>query len=166
MDPWDNHSIESINEEIKLVTRTKLIPLVKSLRNKNYPVIVVTNKCINNNNLSCGLDNNLMKIEGIITYYHNYETSRSFGIKLKKMGIDKLIYAGYSSNGCLLGARQMGIIPMYHEGFSTSFIPEASLAIEIKETRNKKTLHESTITIISQWLGSILDYKSIMNSLE
>ena len=166
MDPWDNHSIEEVNEEIKFITKTKILPLVKSLRNKNYPVIVVTNKCKKGINSSCGIDNSLDEIEGIKTYYHNYETSRSFGIKLRKEGINNLVYAGYSSNGCVLGARKMSIIPMYHEGFSIGFIPEASSAIEIKETSKIKTLHKSTVSIISQWAGSILDYKSILNSLE
>lgn len=61
---------------------------------------------------------------------------------------------------CVLG-RPAGIINMLQEGFSLFFIPEASAAMETKDTWESQKIHKATTKIISQSMAKLIKYSDI-----
>lgn len=65
---------------------------------------------------------------------------------------------------CVIG-REMGMIPMTTKGVRLFFVPEASAAVEFGESWDTDAIHKSTTSLISQWVGELIDFDSFMNIL-
>jgi len=83
-----------------------------------------------------------------------------FVATLRKKGISRLIYLGFSSNMCVIG-RSLGMINMVNEGFSLYFIPEASAALETQETWDSGAIHSAMTTVIAQWMAKLIHYQDL-----
>ena len=58
---------------------------------------------------------------------------------------------------CLIG-RELGMIPMKNQGFRLYFVPEASAAVERKDSWRSSDAHEDATQLISQWVAGIWEY--------
>ena len=167
VDPWNlKKQITPNRIQVEEINQNKLFPLVENFLKRDFLIYVATNKCTKNLNISCGVHKDFPKSKKIEFVYHQYETTQSFENKLRKRGIENLIYFGFSSNQCLLGSRKVSMIPMYHKGFKIYFIPEASHAMETINTFSKGLVHEITTITISQWAADILDYSEVIEKLK
>ena len=81
-------------------------------------------------------------------------------------GIKNIVYLGFNSNQCIIN-RHVGMIPLRLENGNMNFyiIPEASAAIEYTETWDSNSAHESTLKLISSWLGEILYLEDLISKL-
>ena len=123
IDVWDEHPVRGWAERADENIRTKLLPLVQAARENGILVIhspyhraispIVTplpgEPVIGGH----GGENALVKI-------------------LKARGVVHLLYAGYSSNMCVL-TRPTGIIEMVRNGYRIIFVRDASIAMEAPE---------------------------------
>ncbi len=168
IDPW-NYLNEIITQNLikrEGITQNKIIPLVKKFLERDFPIYIGTQKCAKDSNINCGVHKDFPKSKNIKFVYHSDETSESIANKLRKKGINNLIYLGFSSNQCLLGSRKISMIPMYHKNFKIYFIPEASDALDPSKSFSKGLMHELTTITISQWVGKILDFDEVFEELD
>ena len=91
----------------------------------------------------------------VVLVYHQDTNSDKFAKWLGDRSIDTLIYCGFASNMCVIGL-DLGMISMRLKGFRLFFVPEASAAVEFKESWETGAIHHSTTILISQWLAEII----------
>lgn len=166
MDPWIDSPSDHLNEYYGNIAESKIVPLVRAAQTKGHPVIVLTNDC-NFTQYSCKIHDELQDMankEQISVIYHQSMDDEQFSNYLKKRQIKTLFYIGFASNMCVIG-RKMGMIPMKLNGFQLLFVPEASAAVEEKDTWNSQSIHKETTKVISQWIGEIAKYEDMMNAL-
>jgi nicotinamidase-related amidase len=172
MDPWVDMVSTHLNEFYGQITKSRIMPLVKKALERGHPIIVLTNdpdKVDYNTNiypeLAAIASNSYSGSykEKIDVLYHQDYDDESFAAYLRSNGISTLIYTGFASNMCVIG-RRMGMIPMSHHGFQLFFVPEASAAVEYKDTWDNQTIHHATTEIISQWIAEIIDYDVFMHA--
>ena len=167
MDPWVNMASTHLNALHRKIAESHIIPLVGKALDRGHPVIVLTNApgtIAYNTEIHPHLAA-LAKQKKIDVLYHQDMDDDDFSAHLHAKGIDSLIYGGFASNMCVIG-RQMGMIPMAHQGFRLFFIPQASAAIEYPDTWKDQSLHKATAMIISQWIAEIIDYRDFMEANE
>lgn len=166
MDPWNiDEPVTPNKNRAEGVMQNKLIPLVELSLKKDYLVYVATNKCEKNQKIYCGAHEDFPESKNVEFVYHQYETTQSFENKLRKKGIKNLIYIGFASNQCLLGSRNMSMIPMFRSKFKIYYVPDASSAMETNETFITELIHEATTLTVSQWVAEILDHNEVMSAL-
>lgn len=166
MDPWEDSGSDILNKHFRPVLRNKLIPLVLKAVDWNIPVIALTNdpdkkSACYDSKIAPELEK-LANENRINVLYHQDFDSESFAKLLRKSGIDTLIYSGFASNICVVG-RELGIIPMKPKGFRLFFVPEASAAVEDKDSWHSGDLHKATTTIISQAFGELIDLEEFLS---
>jgi nicotinamidase-related amidase len=167
MDPWIDMASNHLNEYYGKIAESKIVPLVQAAQAKGHPVIVLTNNC-NAVQYNCKITDELQdmanKKQVTIIYHQDMNDDEQFSDYLKKRKIKTLFYVGFASNMCVIG-RQMGMIPMKINGFQLFFVPEASAAVEEKDTWSNQSIHKGTTKVISQWIGEIVKYDDMMKSL-
>jgi len=166
MDPWIDMPSNHLTEYYGKIAVSKIVPLVKAAEKKGHPVIVLTNNC-NNFQYNCKITDILQDMvnkKQITVIYHQDMDDDQFANYLKKKQINTLFYIGFTSNMCIIG-RNMGMIPMKNNGFQLFFVPEASAAMEEKDTWGNQSIHKVTTKVISQWIGEIVKYDDMMNAL-
>ena len=166
MDPWIDMASNHLNEYYGKIAESKVVPLVRAAQAKGHPVIVLTNDC-NAVQYNCRVTDELQDMiekKQINLVYHQDMDGDQFSDYLKKQQIKTLFYIGFASNMCVIG-RKMGMIPMKHNGFRLFFVPEASAAVEEKDTWKDQSIHKGTTNLISQWIGEIVKYEDMMNAL-
>jgi len=104
-----------------------------------------------------------MATDGLIRilFHQDFDTI-SFSDFLRKQGIHTLIYVGIASNMCVIG-RPTGMVPMLHNGFRLFFIPQASAAVEFRETWATGAIHSATTIIISQSIAELIDLNEFLS---
>jgi len=164
MDPWVDMATEHLNDYFGTVLEWKILPLVNHAISAGYPVIVLTNDPtgrLYNAKIHPALD--VLAAFGTLSIIYHEDMDRGvFADHLELQGITSLIYAGFSSNMCIIG-RELGMVSMKNEGFRLFFIPEASAAVELPDTWDTGYIHESTTLMISQWLAEIIRYDDFMS---
>jgi nicotinamidase-related amidase len=165
MDPWEDSGSPVMNRHIKKVYTQKLVPLVKHAVAMGLKVVIVTNDPTTINlGYASRIQPALQSVVdsgGAQVVYHTDMDDRKFEAYLKGVGIDTLIYTGFSSNMCVIGM-PTGMIPMFHRGFKLFFVPEASAATEYGNTWGSGAAHKATTTLISSWVGEIIAFKDFM----
>jgi len=168
MDPWEDSGASFLNDSYEPVIKRKLIPLINKSINLGIPVIVLTNSPLESadygNKVAPEIES-LAKQGKLQIVYHQSTDSKRFSEWLRGMGIDTLIYSGFASNMCVIG-RDLGMIPMQIKGFRLFFVPEASAAVEFKDSWENGALHEATTLLISQWVGELIKLNDFLSVAE
>lgn len=165
MDPWEDNGSTFIDNKNSVVMSEGVLPLIGKGLELKLPIFVLTNGPSNNYDYSNKVHPKIEKMhkEGRLKILHHEDfSSDTFADFLKIQGINSLIYAGFSSNMCVIG-RALGMIPMQIQGFKLFFVPEASNAVEFGESWNTGELQKATTTIISQWIAEIIHLKNFLN---
>lgn len=166
MDPWEDNGSEFLNKQYAAVYYQKVLPLVNKAVSLKILVIILTNDPKKNYadygsivypELQILANNGKAQI-----LFHQDFNNDSFAKYLKKKSIDNVIYSGFASNMCVIG-RPLGMIPMQTHGFKLYFVPEASAAVEFKDSWKTGAVHNATTEIISQWVGELIDFEEFMN---
>lgn len=171
MDPWEDAGSPFLNDHFEPVIRKKLIPLINKSINLGIPIVVLTNsplESVDYSNKVIPEIESLAKEGKLHIIYHQSTDSRRFSEWLRSMGIDTLIYSGFASNICVIG-RDLGMIPMQGKGFRLFFVPEASAAVEFKDSWKNGAMHQSITLMISQWVGELIklnDFLSLSETFE
>lgn len=165
MDPWVDMTSAHLNEVFGQVTESRILPLVTQAIERGHPIIALTNDPTNlrNNTKIHPVLEELAANGQIEILYHQDFGDEQFAAYLHTKGIDTLIYTGFASNMCVIG-RQMGMIPMIHQGFKIFFVPEASAAVEYPDTWENQSIHRATTQIVSQWIAEIIAWDEFMNA--
>jgi nicotinamidase-related amidase len=168
MDPWEDSGSLFLNEYYEPVIKEKLIPLINKSIKLGIPVIILTNSPQASTNYGSKVDAELERLatQGKLQIlYHQSTDSNKFSKWLRSMGIDTLIYSGFASNMCVIG-RDLGMIPMQVKGFRLFFVPEASAAVEFKNSWEDGSLHEATTLLISQGIGELINLDDFLSVSE
>tara|TARA_B100000963_G_C22615175_1_gene666970 strand:+ start:490 stop:1275 length:786 start_codon:yes stop_codon:yes gene_type:complete len=170
MDPWIDMDSEFLNKRHKDIVKNKINPLVDSLIEKNFEIIVFTNDCERRErafNCNIGSLQNYVDTGTVYKFYHDdWNSSSSFNEFLKINNVNNIVYLGFNSNQCIIN-RHVGMIPLRLENGNINFyiIPEASAAIEFTDTWDTDSAHESTLQLISSWLGELLYLQDLISKL-
>lgn len=82
----------------------------------------------------------------------------------KKYGVNHLVYAGFTINGCLL-ASPCGIVDMSRRGILCSAIRQAVTAIENKQTARTEAAKELGLWYVSIISGFVYDANDFINGI-
>lgn len=164
MDPWVDMATKHLNDYFGTILEWRILPLVNHAISAGYPVIVLTNDPTGRlYNTAIHPELVTLAASGTLSIIYHEDMDRGvFADHLELQGITSLIYAGFSSNMCVIG-RELGMVSMKNEGFRLFFIPEASAAVELPDTWDTGYIHESTTLMISQWLAEIIRYDDFMS---
>jgi len=166
MDPWVDMACDFLNHYFEKITKSTIVPLVHRAYETGHQIIIFTNDP-SKTHFNTQIDHELLSmVDGIhihLLYHQNYNSS-TFAGYLKKSRINTLIYTGFASNMCILG-RQTGMVQMKQHGVRLFFVPEASAAIETPDSWENGAIHRATTTIISQWIGKLIHYRDLMDSM-
>jgi len=171
IDPWNNMPSDFLNQYYGKITEKYILPLIKRANETGYPVYIFTNDCkaIKPVPYSCEISQqfhlmtkNYPQVQ--LIYWQDIDLP-VFVKSLRDKGISNLIYTGFASNMCVIG-RSTGMINMVQQGFSLYFIPEASAAVETKESWQSQKIHKATTTIISQWMAKLIKYDDIYSNMK
>jgi nicotinamidase-related amidase len=165
MDPWIDMETDHLNRHFGDVAERRVVPLVARAIERGHRVIVLTNDpavVTYNTKIHPALAAFVADGRAVLLYHQNLDDDQ-FADYLHKSGVDSLLYVGFASNMCVIG-RRMGMIPMVQQGFRTYFVPEASAAVERKETWTTQSVHHETTKIISQWIAEIVSYDDFMTA--
>ena len=165
MDPWEDSGSDFLNRYYAGIARDKLLPLVSKAIELGMPVLVLTNDPKKTPDaygskvfpeLQAMADKRALRV----LYHQDFDGSR-FADYLRSQGVDTLIYSGFASNMCVIG-RDLGMIPMAIKGFRMFFVPEASAAVEFKDSWHTGAVHQATTSLISQWVGELIDLRAFL----
>lgn len=165
MDPWEDAGSEFLNEYYTPIYRRSILPLVKQALDLSITVIVLTNDPKKNYADYGGAVypelHDMAEQKKINILFHQDFDDDTFAKLLRKNSIDTLIYSGFASNMCVIG-RPMGMIHMLTHGFRLLFVPEASAAVEFKDSWRTGAAHKATTAIISSWIAEIIALDDLM----
>ena len=159
MDPWVDMESDHLNDYFGRITERTILPAVRNAIAIGHPVVVLTNdpkKVSYNTAVNSDLESMAANRQLHIIYHHDFNRSQ-FAEMLKRNGIKKIVYTGFASNMCVIG-RELGMIPMKNQGFRLYFVPEASAAVERKDSWSSSDAHEDATQLISQWVAGIWEY--------
>lgn len=165
MDPWEDSGSQFLNDHFEGVLKANLLPLIKKSLSLGMPVIVLTNAPSMDVDYGSAVHPEIQKLaqdDNVAIVYHQNADTEGFVRWLSSMSIDTLIYSGFASNMCVIG-RPLGMIPMQGKGFRFFFVPEASAAIEFKNTWESGVIHEATTSLISQWVGELISLNDFLS---
>jgi len=158
VDPWIDNPTTHLNDYFGAVMESRLIPMVIKSVDLGIPVIVLTNDpslVSYNSNIHPTLDS-LVRAGLIELRYHTDD--KTLGMVLIAGGVKNIIMCGFASNMCVLAA----MLPLRKAGLKLFFIPEASAAVEFKDTWSTGAIHDYTSLIISQWLARLISFDEFM----
>lgn len=165
MDPWEDSGSPVMNKHFRKVYSLRIIPMVKHAVKLGLKVVVVTNDPLKINlGYAARINPALQTIVdagGASVVYHSDMDDRKFEGYLRSLGVDTLIYTGFSSNMCVIGM-PTGMIPMFHRGFRLFFVPEASAATEFGSNWGNGAAHKATTAMIASWVGEIIAFNDFM----
>lgn len=170
VDPWNNMPSHFLNDYYHHIANNIVLPLTKLAAQKQFSIFIFTNRCdvIKPKPHSCSIPNEFAnltsKLKNVQLVYWQNVNIDSFVKTLRQTGIKNIIYLGFASNMCIIG-RPLGMVRMKQEGFSLYFVPEASAAIETKESWQTQTIHKNTTLVISQWIAELMKYQDIQQAL-
>lgn len=171
IDPWNDMPSDFLNHYYGKITENYILPLIKLANETGFPVFVFTNDCkaIKPEPYSCKIPRQFHSMvkeypKMRILYWQDLDL-KAFTKSLKEKGITNLIYTGFASNMCVI-SRPTGMMSMKQQGFSLYFIPEASAAVETKQTWQSQKIHKVTTTIISQWMAKLINYADIYSKMQ
>jgi nicotinamidase-related amidase len=154
IDVWECHYNKGWLDRAKIVTRTKIIKLVELAREYGIPVVYVSYNTALSKELS-------PKPGELVT--DDLEEIIQF---LQKKNITTLIYAGFSTNYCLL-FRPAGIVNMNQNYFfNVIAVRDATVAFEMPETLEKEHAKEVSIDIIEFMLGATTTVQDLQTALK
>ena len=159
MDPWVDMESDHLNDYFGRITEETILPAVRNAIAIGHPVVVLTNdpaKVAYNTAVNSDLESMAANRQLHILYHQDFDRLQ-FSEMLKKNRITKIVYTGFASNMCLIG-RELGMIPMKNQGFRLYFVPEASAAVERKDSWRSSDAHEDATQLISQWVAGIWEY--------
>lgn len=165
MDPWADMASTHLNEYFGEIAESRILPFVNKALERGHPVLVLTNdpETVKYNTKIHPELTTLAANDKINVLFHQDFDGKKFADCLSSQGVDSLIYIGFASNMCILG-RRTGMIPMRLHGFKLFIVPEASAAIETRDSWGDQSLHRATTKIISQWIAEILHYDDFMEA--
>ena len=142
IDVWADHPVKGWAERADENMRTKLLPLVQAAR--EHGVLVV--HCPHGRSTSPLLSP--LPDEPV---QDDSAEGTPLVKTLQQRGVNYLLYAGYSSNMCVL-TRPTGIIEMARQGYEILFVRDASLAIEAPEFLDGQLTHRvATYMVETNW---------------
>lgn len=142
IDVWASHPNEGFAERADENIRTKLLPLVAAAR--EHGVLIV--HCPHGRP-----GNPLVKPLPTEMVLDDPGEKMRLVRALRQRGTKYLLYAGYSSNMCIL-TRPAGIIEMSQQGYETVLVRDASLAIEAPEFLDGELTHQvATYMVEINW---------------
>lgn len=159
MDPWVDMECDHLNDYYGTITEETILPAIRHSIAIGHPVVVLTNDPAKESyNTAVNSDLELMAANRQLHILYHQDFDRlQFSEMLKKNGITKIVYTGFASNMCVIG-RELGMIPMKNQGFRLYFVPEASAAVERKDSWRNSDAHEDATQLISQWVAGIWEY--------
>jgi nicotinamidase-related amidase len=167
MDPWEDSGSPELNKHFDKTYQKFLLPVVRKSVDLNMPILFLTN------DKSKTLESYGSKIypeleliakngKGLILNHQDLDKI-NFSEILIENGIDTLIYSGFASNMCVLGTRSTSLIKMHGKGIQLFFIPEASSAIEFKNTWETNEIHKIITLVIGQSFAELIEFKDYIN---
>ena len=142
IDVWADHPVKGWTERADENMRTKLLPLVQAVREHRVPVIHCPHGRATSPLLSPLPDEPVLD---------DPAGGGRLVKTLQQRGVKYLLYAGYSSNMCVL-TRPTGIIEMARQGYKILFVRDASLAIEAPEFLDGQLTHGvATYMVETNW---------------
>lgn len=156
IDVWADHPNKGFAARADENIRTKLLPLVQAAR--AHGILVV--HCPHGHPT-----NPLVKPLPTEPVFNGPGEKMRLVKTLQQRGTKYLLYAGYTSNICIL-VRPTGIIEMSREGYEIVFARDASLAIEAPEFLDKELTHQvATYMVETNW-GVTTNVDEILAALE
>lgn len=156
IDVWADHPVKGWVERADENIRTKLLPLVQAAREHGVLVVHCPHGRSTNPLLAPLPDEPVLD-------------DRSDGIHLVKTlqqrGAKCLLYAGYSSNMCVL-TRPTGIIEMAQQGYEIVFVRDASLAIEAPEFLDSQLTHGVVTYMVETNWGVTTEVDQVLAALK
>ena len=142
IDVWADHPVKGWVERADENIRTKLLPLVQAAREHGVLVVHCPHGRSTNPLLAPLPDEPVLD---------DPASGMSLVKALRQRGVNYLLYAGYSSNMCVL-TRPTGIIEMARHGYEIIFVRDASLAIEAPEFLDGRLTHGvATYMVETNW---------------
>jgi nicotinamidase-related amidase len=156
IDVWADHPVKGWAERADENMRTRLLPLVQAAR--EHGVLVI--HCPHGRATSPLLPP--LPDEPVL----DDPAGGTRMVKtLQQRGVNYLLYAGYSSNMCVL-TRPTGIIEMARQGYEIVFVRDASLAIEAPEFLDGQLTHGvATYMVETNW-GVTTEVDQVLAALE
>ena len=143
IDVWADHPNDGWLERAKKHTVAKIAPLLQLARNNRMIIIHAPH--------GQEIAKAVKPLPDEIILDAAHSTTMEFDNFLKENGLETLIYAGYSSNWCVLH-RPVGIINMRQRGYNIILLRDCTIGFETPETLNGEWANEVTINIIEyQW---------------
>ncbi|QLA15393.1 isochorismatase family protein [Desulfolutivibrio sulfoxidireducens] len=167
MDPWQDMPSDFLNTHYKRILNDKIVPLAELAAEKGVKMVMLTN----DPRFVSYSTKTSPELEAVLgryhaeRVYHGHVKREKFAQHLKSCGIKNLIYVGFASNICILD-RELGMVPMLHQGFRLFFVPEASAACEFGDTWQTQEIHKYATVIISQSIARLIAYDALMAALK
>lgn len=156
VDLWEFHPNGGWFFRAQDVAKEKILPLISTCRKNNIPIVFATYDYIP---LS-----QLVKVQENELYSDNIGNILNF---LDKNNINTLVFAGFSTNYCLL-FRPAGVINMSeYYNYKSIIIRDATIAYEMPETFEKELSKKVAIDIIETYLGystTLQDFEDAINN--
>lgn len=147
VDAWAHHPNDGWLKRAQENMKSKLRPLLDLARYHNMIIIHAPNK---------GEIADIAKpLQGefVVDSMNQLADTTELDDYLKAHNITTLLYAGYSSNFCLL-SRPTGIIKMYQLGYDITLVRDCTIAFEMPETLDTETANLVTINLIENLWGA------------
>jgi len=139
IDVWASHPNGGWMDRAKVVTSDRIVPLVEAVRGTDIRVVHAPH--------NTPMSALVQPVKGEINADEKgIATTAAFKAWLHEEGITTLIYAGYSSNWCVMH-RPIGIIRMEPD-FDVIFVRDASLAFETPESLDGEWGHKMAVNYV------------------
>lgn len=165
MDPWDDIPEDNLNNRAAEIIRMKILPLAEAAARVGHPVYILTNDPDTveySKHLDIGLQQLEMNNQADILYHTDNDGFISALVSAK---INRVIYTGFHSNGCILN-RPSGIVASHNAGLATYIVPEASAAVEHKDTWQTQTVHKLVCEMVLSFGQSyIIHYNDLIKAM-
>jgi nicotinamidase-related amidase len=144
IDAWAQHPNDGWLKRAQVNMRTKLKPLLGLARQNNMTIVHSPH--------GHDIAEIVKPIEGELIITGEEDAYRDvLTTYLKSRGINTLLYAGYSSNWCVIN-RQDGIIKMRELGYNIILFRDCTIAFETPDSLNGKWANKIIInTVEHQW---------------
>ena len=165
MDPWDDMPDDNLNEIATEIICMKILPLAEAAARVGHPVYIMTNDP-DTVEYSKHLDIGLLQLErnnqADILYHSDND---GFISALVSSNINRVIYTGFHSNSCVLN-RPSGIVAAHNAGLTTYLVPEASAAVERKDTWQTGAVHKLVCEMVLSFGQSyLIHYNDLMKAM-
>lgn len=163
VDAWDNHPNDGLAKRLTELVCNKINPLIVRCRELGIRVI----------HASHGKAENRYLAQSSRDFYPSqsqWATSELFDAYLKNTrlfpnGVRTIIYCGCATNWCVTFGRPIGLGSMAVKlGRSRSYliVRDACIAVEMPDTLEHQTLHNSTISLVEMLFGASLEVADLL----